>query len=214
MPWLNAATTTSCNRWHSVSCSKPTSRSVGAVRQARDYAAFEKVLSEAHDRSDVRIAAYCLMPNHWHLLLWPRADGELSEVIRWITVTQTQRWHVHHHSSGSGPVYQGRFKSFPVQTDEHFLMVARHVERNALRAGLVERAEQWPWSSLWRFVQEDGKSSEILSQWPMERPSELEDLRSSAQRGRPFGSEDWTVKIAKQLGLGSTMNPRGRPKRS
>src|SRR5512145_214555 len=149
-----------------------------------DYAAFEKVLSEAHDRSDVRIAAYCLMPNHWHLLWWPRADGELSEVMRWITVTHTQRWHAHRHSSGSGPVYQGRFKSFPVQTDEHFLMVARHVERNALRAGLVERAEQWPWSSLWRFVQEDGKSSEILSQWPMERPSELEDLRSSAQRDR------------------------------
>jgi putative transposase len=192
-----------------------------------DYAAFEKVLSEAHDRSDVRIAAYCLMPNHWHLLLWPRADGELSEVMRWITVTQMQRWHAHHHSSGSGPVYQGRFKSFPVQTDEHFLMVARYVERNALRAGLVERAEHWQWSSFYRFLQEDGRSSGILSQWPMERPkdwadfvnaleraSELEDLRSSAQRGRPFGSEQWMIKIAKQLGLEATLHARGRPKRS
>ena len=192
-----------------------------------DYAAFEKVLSEAHDRSDVRIAAYCLMPNHWHLLLWPRADGELSEVMRWITVTHTQRWHAHRHSSGSGPVYQGRFKSFPVQTDEHFLMVARHVERNALRAGLVGRAEYWQWSSVYRFLHEDGERSEILSYWPMERPknwiefvndsereSELDDLRSSAQRGRPFGGEDWMIKIAKQLGLESTMNPRGRPKRS
>ena len=77
-----------------------------------DYLAFENILKEAHDRTDVRIAAYCLMPNHWHLLLWPRSDGELSEVMRWITVTHTQRWHAHHHSSGSGPVYQGRFKSF------------------------------------------------------------------------------------------------------
>jgi putative transposase len=83
--------------------------------------------------------------------LWPRDDGELSEVMRWITVTHTQRW-------GSGPVYQGRFKSFPVQTDEHFLAVARYVERNALRAGLVGPAEYWQWSSLWRFLREDGNA--------------------------------------------------------
>ncbi|MEX0803659.1 MAG: transposase [Candidatus Binatia bacterium] len=167
-----------------------------------DYSAFEKVLGEAYERTNVRIAAYCLMPNHWHLLLWPRDDGELSEVMRRITVTHTQRWHAHRHSSGSGPVYQGRFKSFPVQTDDHFLTVARYVERNALRAGLVGRAEYWQWSSLWRFLREDGRPSKILSPWPMERPrawinfvnesereSELEDLRSSAQRGRLFGSE-------------------------
>src|SRR5512142_1923064 len=110
-----------------------------------DYQAFEKILQEATERSGIRIAAYCLMPNHWHLLLWPRRDGELSEVMRWVTVTHTQRWHAHRHSAGSGPVYQGRFKSFPVQTDEHFLMAARYVERNALRAKLVDRAQQWQW---------------------------------------------------------------------
>ena len=172
-----------------------------------DYRAFEKILGEAIERTNIRIAAYCLMPNHWHLLLWPRDDGELSEVMRWITVTHTQRWHAHRHSSGSGPVYQGRFKSFPVQTDEHFLTVARYVERNAVRAGLVGRAEDWQWSSLWRVSRENEKSCEILSQWPMERPkdwiqfvnepereSELEDMRSSAQRGRPYGSEDWMIK--------------------
>ena len=169
-----------------------------------DYHAFETILGEAFERTKIRIAAYCLMPNHWHLLLWPRDDGELSEVMRWITVTHTQRWHAHRHTSGNGPVYQGRFKSFPVQTDEHFLTVARYVERNAVRAGLVGRAEYWQWSSLWR---ENEKSCEILSQWPMERPkdwiqfvnepereSELEDMRSSAQRGRPYGSEDWMIK--------------------
>ena len=94
-----------------------------------DYRAFEKILGEAIERTNIRIAAYCFMPNPWHLLLWPREDGDLSEVMRWITVTHTQRWHAHRHSSGSGPVYQGRFKSFPVQTDEHFLTVARYVER-------------------------------------------------------------------------------------
>ena len=85
-----------------------------------DYAAFEKILAEAQAQTKIRIAAYCLMPNHWHLLLWPRQDGELSEVLRWITVTHTQRWHAHHHTAGTGPVYQGRFKSFPVQTDGPF----------------------------------------------------------------------------------------------
>ena len=94
-----------------------------------DYLSFEKILHEAHDRTGLRIAAYCLMPNHWHLLLWPREDGELSEITRWITVTHTQRWHAHRKSAGTGPVYQGRFKSFPVQTDENFLTVARYVER-------------------------------------------------------------------------------------
>ena len=192
-----------------------------------DYMAFEKILNEAHERTGIRIAAYCLMPNHWHLLLWPRDDGELSEVMRWITVTHTQRWHAHRQSFGSGPVYQGRFRSFPVQTDEHFLTVARYVERNAVRAKLVKRAEQWQWSSLWRWAQGDPKLLAFLSDWPVKRPrqwvgwvnrperaSELEDLRCSAQRGRPFGSQGWVVRVAKRLSLESTLRPRGRPKAS
>ena len=192
-----------------------------------DYSAFEKVLAEAHKRSGIRIAAYCLMPNHWHLLLWPRSDGELSEVMRWITVTHTQRWHAHRHSSGTGPVYQGRFKSFPVQTDEHFMTVARYVERNAVRGKLVERAEEWRWSSANRVARQDDPLVEFLSPWPMDRPqnwiellnepdraSQLDDLRSSAQRGRPFGSEDWIIIVAKQLRLEAALRPRGRPKRT
>ena len=192
-----------------------------------DYMAFEKILNEAHERTGIRIAAYCLMPNHWHLVLWPRADGELSEVVRWITVTHTQRWHAHRESFESGPVYQGRFRSFPVQTDEHFLTVARYVERNAVRAKLVKRAEQWQWSSLWRWAQGDPKLLAFLSDWPVKRPrqwvgwvnraetaSELEDLRCSAQRGRPFGSQGWVVRVAKRLSLESTLRPRGRPKAS
>ena len=190
-----------------------------------DYIAFEKILQEAHERSGVRIAAYCLMPNHWHLVLWPRDDGELSEVMRWITVTHTQRWHAHRQSSGTGPVYQGRFKSFPVQTDEHFLTVARYVERNAVRAKLVKRAEHWQWCSLWRRTQGDPTQVTFLSDWPVERPrqwvgwvnraetaSELEDLRCSAQRGRPFGNERWVIRMAKRLSLESTLRAPGRPK--
>jgi putative transposase len=192
-----------------------------------DYSAFEKVLQEAYKRTGFRLTAYCLMPNHWHLILWPRTDGELSEVMRWITVTHTQRWHAHRKSSGTGPVYQGRFKSFPVQTDDHFLTVAKYVERNALRAKLVGRAEHWKWSSLHRSAQKKPRPPEFLSEWPMERPkrwielvnepdreTELDAGRCSAQRGRPFGSEDWVHRIAKQFGLESTLNARGRPRGS
>ncbi|MDF0666868.1 MAG: transposase [Nitrospira sp.] len=192
-----------------------------------DYVAFEKILAEAHAHSRIRIAAYCLMPNHWHLLLWPKRDGELSEVVRWITVTHTQRWHVHHQTAGTGPVYQGRFKSFPVQMNEPFLAVARYVERNALRARLVRQAENWQWSSLWRRTQGDPKLTTWLSDWPIDRPrnwvarvnrpetgEELEALRVSVQRGRPFGEEAWVKRMTRRFGMESTLRPRGRPKGS
>jgi putative transposase len=113
-----------------------------------DYVAFERILAESISRHESRLLAYCILPNHWHLLLWPREDGELSEVLRWLTVTHTQRYHAYYQTSGTGPLYQGRFKSFPVQSDEHFYTVARYVERNALTANLAERAEAWPWGSL------------------------------------------------------------------
>ena len=187
-----------------------------------DYTAFEQILQEAHSRTEVRFLAYCLMPNHWHLLLWPQADGELSEIMRWITVTHSQRWHAHRHTSGTGPVYQGRFKAFPVQTDKHFLTVARYVERNALRANLVGRAEDWPWSSLWYWLQ---GNSQLLSMWPVKRPAdwvervnephlsaEIDSLRCSVRRGRPFGSELWVEQISKRLGLEFTLRSAGRPK--
>ncbi len=195
--------------------------------QPSDYAAFEQILAEAVDRTRIRVAAYCLMPNHWHLVLWPQQDGDLSEVLRWVTVTHTQRWHAHHHTAGTGPVYQGRFKSFAVQTDEHFLTVARYVERNALRAKLVERAEAWRWSSLWRRTQDNPHLRSWLSDWPMEQPrdwlqwvnrphsaSELEALRVSVQRGRPFGDESWVRRMVKRFGLEATIRSPGRPKGS
>jgi putative transposase len=203
-------------------------RSVGRrtlFSKAEDYLAFERVLEETYERTKIRILSYTVMPNHWHLLLWPREDGELSEVMRWLTVTHTQRWHAHRHSAGSGPVYQGRFKSFPIQSDEHFLTAVRYVERNSLRASLVERAQDWRWSSLWRRTQADKSLVAHLSRWPVTMPSdwlrrvnrpltaaELEALRLGVRRGQPFGDERWTERVAKQLGLESSLRPRGRPR--
>jgi len=110
-----------------------------------DYAAVQRVLSEALARADVRLLAYFRMPNHFDLLLWARDNGDVSRFPRWLTVTHTQRWHAHHGTAGTGHFCQSRFKSFPVQFDDHFLAVCRSVERNALRTGLVERAAEWRW---------------------------------------------------------------------
>ena len=107
-----------------------------------DYLAFQRVLAQACDRVGMRLLAYCVMPNHWHLVVWPRGDGDLSRFMNWLTLTHTQRWHRHRNSVGNGHVYQGRFKSFPIETSEYLLTVCRYVERNPVRAGFVTRAEQ------------------------------------------------------------------------
>ena len=111
--------------------------------KTEDYEAFERILAEAARRTKMRLLAYCVMPNHWHLVLWPREDGDLSTFVGWLTLTHTQRWHAHRNSVGSGHVYQGRFKSFLVESDEHLWTVCRYAERNAMRAGLCVRAEEW-----------------------------------------------------------------------
>src|SRR5262245_3981054 len=118
-------------------------------RKEQDYESFEAILEEACERERMRLLAWCLLPNHWHLVVWPRNNGDLSRFAGWLTLTHTQRWHAHHKSAGTGHLYQGRFKSFPVQEDTHFLTVCRYVERNALRAGLSPRAQAWRWGSLW-----------------------------------------------------------------
>jgi len=88
-----------------------------------DYVVFENALCEARERTEMRIYAYCVMPNHWHLILQPRNDGDLSLFMKWLTLTHTKRWHSDHSTTGTGHLYQGRYKSFPVQSDEYFLTV-------------------------------------------------------------------------------------------
>jgi putative transposase len=192
-----------------------------------DYFAFEQVLAEAHARVAMRTISYCIMPSHWHLVLFPRNDGDLSEFMRWLTVTHTQRWHAVRGTAGSGHVYQGRFKSFPVQSDAHFLTVCRYVERNALRAGLVKKAEDWRWGSLWRRVFGGDDSGLVLRAGPVRLPDEwvklvnqsqsdqeLAALRLCVARGRPYGSDTWVARTARRVGLTSTLRPRGRPRKT
>jgi putative transposase len=189
-----------------------------------DYEAFEKVLAEGLEKYPVDLFSYEWMPNHWHMALSPREDGGMSRLLYWITMTHSQRYHAHYHTVGDGHVYQGRFKSFPVQDDAHFFVVCRYVERNALSAGLVEQAEQWRWGSLWNWC--GGQSKIQLSPWPISRPpgwikrvnravseNEAKKLQQSIRRGSPFGDELWTKTTAQQLNLESTLRPLGRPRK-
>jgi len=102
-----------------------------------DYAAFERAIEESVRIRPMRLCAYCLMPNHWHFVVWPERDGDLSAFMQQLTNTHVKRWKEHRREIGYGHLYQGRYKSFPVQTEDYFYHVMGYVERNALRAGLV-----------------------------------------------------------------------------
>ena len=106
--------------------------------KAGDFEAFERVLAEGLQRYSVDLLTYCLMPNHWHLVVRPKTDEALGHWMGWVGVTHVRRYHEHYHSRGGGHLYQGRFKSFPVAEDDYFLALCRYVEANALRAHLVE----------------------------------------------------------------------------
>jgi putative transposase len=110
-----------------------------------DYLAFLKLLTEAAERTPMRLLAYCLLPNHFHLTLWPERDGDLSDYMMWLLTAHVRRYHQHYHSTGH--VRHGRFRAFPIQEDDHLLTVLRYVERNPVRAGLVEQVQDWRWSS-------------------------------------------------------------------
>jgi REP-associated tyrosine transposase len=187
-----------------------------------DYDAFVRLLADAHERLPMRVLAYCLMPNHFHLVLWPKADGDLSRWMQWLLTAHVRRYHRHYHSSGH--VWQGRFKAFPIQEDEHLLTVLRYVERNPLRAELVKKAERWLWSSL-ASGQADPRPA-FLHPGPAPRPrnwlayvhapltaAELARVRHSVLRGTPFGEARWVERAARRLGLEASLRPRGRPRK-
>jgi putative transposase len=189
-----------------------------------DFDAFQVVMTEAQRRHPLRILSYCLLSNHWHFVVWPEHDGQLTAFFRWLAHTHAMRSRVAHRTVGSGPLYQGRFKSFPVQSDEHLLTVARYVERNPLAAGSVARAEQWRWGSLWVRRHKKDALNALLSPWPIGCPAdwtarvnaplsarELKQVRVSLERGRPFGADDWVERQASALGLGHTLRREGRP---
>jgi putative transposase len=186
-----------------------------------DYFRFTEMMQQANERLPMRVVGWCLMPNHFHLVLWPFANGDLSRWMQWLMTCHVRRYHRHYKSCGH--IWQGRFKAFPIQQDGHYLTVLRYIERNPLRAKLVKASQDWQWSSLSSFK---GGSSVFGSDGPVQRPknwlnlvncgqdeNEIDVIRRSVNRGTPFGDDDWNKATAVELGLESSLKARGRPKK-
>jgi putative transposase len=198
-------------------------RRMRIFQKPQDYEAFATCLTQGLERFGIDLFAWCLMPNHWHLVLRPRSDRQLQKFMQWLTVTHVRRYHTHHDQS-TGHLYQGRYKHFCVQQDSYFLTLCRYVEANALRARLATRAERWLWSSLHQRLNKISKPP--LSDWPVSRPGnwtqlanqsldpkQLTQIREHVIRDRPLGTPDWIKKMAARLDLKQTLHPRGRPPR-
>lgn len=192
----------------------------------KDYNLFEEILEQAKEHADVEVLAYCLMPNHWHLVLYPKFDDSLPAFMKWLSNTHTKRWHSMKGTTGQGHLYQGRYKSFICEDNNYFLTLVRYVERNAKKANLVKKAEDWKWSSVWRREKGTIKQKKLLSSWPVSIPrdylswlnkpqtqEEEESIEVSIERGRPMGTNTWVTKVVKKFGLESTLKPRGRPRK-
>ena len=189
------------------------------------YDAFVRVLREALEKHPIRLLAFSPMPTHFHLVVWPTTDTQTPDFMHWLTATHAIRWRKSNDTVGQGAVYQGRYKAVPVQTDEHFLRVVRYVERNALRARLVRRAEDWRWNSLWhRHIARDAFP---LAPWPVacpedwlarvnrpQTPDEIAAIRRSINCGYAYGNASWQEEIAKTLGYRRGLRERGRLRRN
>jgi len=187
-----------------------------------DYGSFVALLKEARSRYSVHIFAYCLMPNHFHLVMQPECGEALSGFMQWLLTSHVRRYH--RRRGTSGHVWQGRYKSFLIQRDAHLLVAIRYVERNPVRAGLVDSAADWRWSSHQERI---GKAhAEILDPSPIMLPvdwgeyvdqplqdSVLASLRRSVNRQAPYGSARWQSEVSIEHGLQATLRPRGRPRK-
>lgn len=190
-----------------------------------DYRHFESLMLEATELIGMRILSYCIMSNHWHLVLYPKKDRDLSEFMRWLTTTHVRQLRVATKSVGNGHLYQGSYKSFPIEKDKHVHDVIRYVEQNPLRAHLVKRAEDWQWSSLFRRQRGNREDNKILAPLPTTLPTNylksvntllgsdpIKLIHFSVEKGKPYGSLAWTERMVKKYNLGSTLRGVGRPK--
>ena len=192
----------------------------------QDYQGFEIILFEAVEKFKMRLVVYTLMPNHFHLVLYPKYDGEIKKFMHWLTLTHTQRWHATTKTIGHGHVYQGRYKSFLVEEDFHLWTLLVYVERNPLRAKLIKSLGDWKWSSYYKRLHGTALQKKLLATnsitWPdnyekllasAEEKNDMEVIRNSVNRGKPYGSESWTNRVLKKFGLEITERKRGRPKK-
>jgi putative transposase len=192
-----------------------------------DYQLFEELLMEAKELTDMRIFAYTIMPNHWHLVLQPRKDGDLGLFMHWLSTAHTRRVHVATKTIGSGHLYQGRYKSFFVETDNYLLALIKYVERNPVRVKLVRACENWQWGSAWRRINGNLKQQKLLDPSPTPFPrgylnwintpdkeDDLLEIRNAVNRGVPFGGATWVEQMVKIHHLEATQRLPGRPRKN
>ena len=186
-----------------------------------DYRTYLDLLVAGCAKAGTRIWAYCLMPNHVHLILVPKhPDGlraALGEAHRRYTNATNQR------EGWRGHLWQERFHSFVLDND-HLVACARYVELNPVRAGLVKRARAWRWSSARAHlgakpdgVVAPGPLLEQVADWPalLAEPLEeaaLEEFRSHGRTGRALGSNRYLAGLERRLGRSVEPRPRGRPR--
>ena len=177
--------------------------------QSSDYETFLTTVADALGQVPVELFGYSVMPNHFHLVLRAERGVEISAFMHWLTSAHIRRHHRFGELWGTGHLYQGRFKPFPIQTGPHLLTVLRYVEANALRARLVSKAEDWPWSSLTQEASVDGRV--IVTPSPVQKPDNWTEvvngnlplatydaLRTAARRQVPFGDPSWVRLIEEQ----------------
>ena len=192
-----------------------------------DYQLFEHLLLETKELLDMRILAYELMPNHWHLILYPKNDGDLGAFMHRLSNAHTRKVHARTNTNGSGHLYQGRYKSFLVGSENYVLAVIKYTERNAVRAKLVRLCEEWQWGSAWRRIYGTAQQKKLLDQIPVQLPDDyakwintaekLDDLdmiRISTNKSVPYGKGQWVEEMVSKYHLESTLKSPGRPKKS
>ncbi len=194
-----------------------------------DHEAFLEALKQTQVRYPFKLLGYCLMTNHFHLLLQPHPGQSISRILQSLTVAHTRRYHKNHRSSGH--VWQGRFKSPVIQDDEHLLVVLRYIEANPLRAAIVSNPGEYKWSSFQHHGM--GRDDPLLSPFPewehlgstpalrrrrwrdkvraSQKEAELAVIRTSLRTGRPLGETAWVERIAQRLRIDLQPHRRGRP---
>ena len=187
----------------------------------QDFDYFLTLIETGLDKYAIELHAYCLMTNHFHLLLVPQKEKVLSQFMQWLMTSHVRYYYQKNKTSGH--IWQGRFKSFIVEQDSYHLTLIRYIEANALRAKMVERAQDWKYGSLSERLFATysllHKPYLALEDWvecvnQPQAPAEMVSIRNSVQRQAPLGTKKWVEKTAEKLGLTSTINKQGRPKKN
>lgn len=192
-----------------------------------DHAAFLRAVVDATEQTPMRVIAFCMLLQEWSLVLWPREDGDMARFMHRLTTTHATRWNACHMSLGDGHLYHDRYRSFPIQPGAPILKICRYVEQGGARAGYAERPENWRWSSAGYRPNDPHDPVVVLDPGPTPRPDDwrshlasplapetLADVETCIKRGRPYGDTIWRERVARELGVESTLRSPGRPRKA